>query len=327
MQEFIQSLSKAELHVHIEGSLEPQLMLKLAARNNICLPYASVAEVAQAYRFNNLQSFLDLYYQGMSVLCTEQDFYELMLAYLVRAHQQNIGRAEIFFDPQGHIARGVNFAIFMPGFKRALQDARQAYGIDGQLILCFLRHLPETNALNTLAAALEYRDLFIGVGLDSSELGFPPRLFKNVFRQAQAAGLYLVAHAGEEAPASYVWEAIDILGVNRIDHGNNAINDLALVRRIAQDKLALTMCPLSNQRLCSIPDLRQHQLRKFMDAGVIVTINSDDPAYFGGYVNENYMALAVALNLNKSELSLIAQNSLDASFKPNKTITTQAMAG
>ncbi len=315
MQELIQSLKKAELHIHIEGSLEPQMMMDLAVRNKIQLPYKSVNQIEQAYNFENLQSFLDLYYRGMSVLQTEQDYYDLMMAYLRRVSLQNVVRAEIFFDPQGHLPRGIAWSTFMSGFNRALNDARTQLGIDGRLILCFLRHLPESDALRTFEAAMEYRDLFIGVGLDSSELGFPPHLFKNVFRQAKDAGLYLSAHAGEEGPAEYVWEAIDILGVDRIDHGNNAIQDIELVRRIARDKLALTMCPLSNQRLKSVPDLSLHQLRDFMDAGVIATINSDDPAYFGGYVNENYFAIADALKLSEVEIRQLAENSLTACYK------------
>lgn len=315
MQELIQGLKKAELHIHIEGSLEPQMMMDLALRNKIQLPYKSVSQIEQAYNFENLQSFLDLYYRGMSVLQTEQDYYDLMMGYLRRVSEQKVVRTEIFFDPQGHFPRGVAWSTFMLGFDRALNDARAQLGIDGRLILCFLRHLPESDALRTFEAAMEYRDLFIGVGLDSSELGFPPHLFKNVFRQAKDAGLYLSAHAGEEGPAEYVWEALDILGVDRIDHGNNAIQDMELVRRIARDKIALTMCPLSNQRLKSVPDLRLHQLRDFMNAGVIATINSDDPAYFGGYLNENYLAIANALQLTAAEIRQLAANSLLACYK------------
>ena len=315
MQQLIQTLKKAELHIHIEGSLEPQMMMDLAVRNKIQLPYANVSQIEQAYNFENLQSFLDLYYRGMSVLQTEQDYYDLMMAYLRKVSAQNVVRAEIFFDPQGHLPRGIAWSTFMLGFERAINDARFELGIGGQLILCFLRHLPESDALRTFEAAMEYRDLFIGVGLDSSEQGFPPHLFKNVFRQAKDAGLYLSAHAGEEGPAEYVWEALDILGVDRIDHGNNAIKDIELVRRIARDKIALTMCPLSNQRLKSVPDLSLHQLRDFMDAGVIATINSDDPTYFGGYLNENYFAIADALKLSEIEIRQLAENSLLACYK------------
>lgn len=314
MKQFIQQLPKAELHIHVEGSLEPEMLLRFANRNKVSLPYNNLNEVTAAYNFNNLQSFLDLYYQGMQVLQTEEDFYELMYAYLQKSAGQNVTATEIFFDPQGHTSRGISWNTFMNGFSKALNNARLNLGIDGKLILCFLRHLPEYDAINTLERALQYRDSFIGVGLDSSELGFPPHLFKQVFRQAKDNGLYLVAHAGEEGPAEYVWEAIDILGVDRIDHGNNAIQDIELVRRIARDKLALTMCPLSNQRLKSIPDLKRHQLRDFMNAGVIVTINSDDPAYFGGYVNENYLAISEALQLSECDLRALAQNSLTACF-------------
>lgn len=265
MKNLIQNLVKAELHIHIEGSLEPDMMFELAQRNKIALPYKNVLEIQTAYQFSNLQSFLDLYYQGMGVLQTEQDFYDLMYAYLKKAASQNISKAEIFFDPQGHTSRNVKWDTFMYGFKKAMDDAKVNLGINGSLIMCFLRHLPESDALTTFEEAMNYRDLFIGVGLDSSEVGYPPSLFKRVFREARDAGLYLVAHAGEEGDASYVWEAIDELGIHRIDHGNNAINDLSLAKRIAADNLALTMCPLSNQRLQSVPDLSKHQLRKFMD--------------------------------------------------------------
>ncbi len=314
MNKLLQSLTKAELHIHIEGSLEPEMMFELAQRNKIALPYNNVAEIRKAYQFTNLQSFLDLYYRGMGVLQTEQDFYDLMFAYLKKVTSQNVSNVEIFFDPQGHTSRNVKWNTFMQGFKRAINDAKVNLNIDANLIMCFLRHLPESDAITTFEEAMNYRDLFIGVGLDSSEVGYPPSLFKQVFKLARDAGLYLVAHAGEEGDANYVWEAIDELGVHRIDHGNNAINDLTLIKRIANDKLALTMCPLSNQRLQSVPDLSKHQLRKFMDYGVKVTINSDDPAYFGGYVNENYQALADALNLSTDEITTIAKNSLDACF-------------
>lgn len=314
MQQFIQNLSKAELHIHIEGSLEPRMLFNLARRNNIHIPYQTIDDLGIAYNFNNLQSFLDLYYQGMAVLHTQDDYYELMRAYLQKAADHNIKKAEIFFDPQGHLSRGVGWDSFMLGFRRAIEEAQMNFGIKASLIMCFLRHLPERDALDTFAAAMNYRDMFIGVGLDSSELGYPPRLFKRVFRQAQAAGLRLVAHAGEEADATYVWEAIDILGVDRIDHGNRALDDLELVRRIATDKIPLTMCPLSNLRLKNVADLRQHQLRKLMEQGVLVTINSDDPAYFGGYLNENYLAISQALNLSIAELNLLADNSFKACF-------------
>ena len=318
MQQLIHNLPKAELHIHIEGSLEPQMLLDLAKRNRIELKYTTIEQVKQAYKFNNLQDFLDLYYQGMGVLQTEADFYDLTYAYLVKSHSQNVTYAEIFFDPQAHTDRGVAFKSVISGITQAISVAKVQLGIEAKLILSFLRHLPESSAMQILEQALDYRQMFIGVGLDSSELGFPPRLFKNVFRAAKDSGLHLVAHAGEEGPAEYVWEAIDILGVERIDHGNNAINDRQLVARIASDKLALTMCPLSNQRLKSVPNLAQHQLRQFLDAGVIATINSDDPAYFDGYLNENYWAIAQALQLTTEDISLLAQNSFTAAFRSDR---------
>ena len=314
MKTFIEQLPKAELHIHIEGSLEPQMLLNLAHKNKIDIKYKTLSEVKQAYNFSNLQEFLDIYYQGMSVLITEEDFFDLAYAYLSKANCQNITHAEIFFDPQGHLARGVSFATIISGLTRAVNSARANLDIHASLILCFLRHLPESNALKTLEMALDFKQHFIGIGLDSSELGFPPHKFKNVFNLARQHGLHLVAHAGEEGPADYIWEAIDILGVERIDHGNNAISDPVLIKRLAQDKIPLTMCPLSNQCLKVVPDLSKHQLRKFLDSGVIATINSDDPAYFGGYLNENYFALADAIRLTKDELSLLAQNSIQARF-------------
>lgn len=309
MQEFILNLPKAELHIHIEGSVEPRMLLTLAKRNNIVLPYTSIEAVKGSYKFEDLQSFLDLYYQGMSVLVTEQDFYDLMLAYIAISASQNVTHAEIFFDPQAHLSRGIAWHTFMNGFMRAIKDGNMQFGFEAKLILCFLRHLPEYDALKTFDEAMEYRDCFIGVGLDSSELGFPPVLFKNVFRRARDSGLFLTAHAGEEAPAKFVWETLDILGVQRIDHGTKAIEDLELVRRLARDKITLTSCPLSNLCLKNTPDLSKHPIKQFLDLGVVVTINSDDPAYFGGYINENYLAIANALNLSREEIRQLAQNS------------------
>lgn len=314
MKTFIQQLPKAELHIHIEGSLEPQMLLNLAQKNKIDIKYKTLSEVKQAYNFANLQEFLDIYYQGMSVLITEEDFFDLAYAYLSKANCQNVTHAEIFFDPQGHLARGISFATMISGMTKAIDSARANLGIHASLILCFLRHLPESEALKTLEIALEFKRYFIGIGLDSSELGFPPRKFKAVFDLARQHGLHLVAHAGEEGPAEYIWEAIDILGVERIDHGNNAISDPTLIKRLVQDKIPLTMCPLSNQCLKVVPDLSKHQLRKFLDKGVVATINSDDPAYFGGYLNDNYLAMAKAIKLTKDELILLAQNSLQARF-------------
>lgn len=310
----VDALSKAELHIHIEGSLEPELAFALARRNGVDLPYGSVEELRRAYRFTRLQDFLDIYYRGMSVLRTEQDFHDLAWAYLERARADNVRHAEIFFDPQGHTARGVPFGTVIDGLHRATRAAADALGVEASLILCFLRHLDETDAERTLDLALEHRGKFIGVGLDSSELGHPPAKFRNVFRRAREEGLRLVAHAGEEGPPEYVWEAIDILGVERIDHGNRAMEDAALVSRLARDRIPLTLCPLSNLRLCVVRDLAQHPLRRMMESGLLVTVNSDDPAYFGGYIGENFRAIGKALDLDEADLAEIAQNGFLASF-------------
>src|SRR5262245_9965382 len=284
MHRLIERLPKCELHIHIEGSLEPELMFALARRNNIRLTYASVDELRRAYQFGNLQDFLDIYYQGMSVLITEQDFYDLAWAYLQRACADNVRHVEMFFDPQGHTSRGVAFATVIGGLHRAIGDARRELGVGASLIMCFLRHLDESDAERTLDAALPFRDRIIGVGLDSSEAGHPPSKFKRVFARARDAGFFLSAHAGEEGPPSYVWEALDLLGVGRIDHGNRSLEDQALVRRLAGEQMALTVCPLSNLRLRVVDQLTHHPLRRMMDDGLKVTVNSDDPAYFGGYV-------------------------------------------
>jgi adenosine deaminase len=310
---FVDELPKAELHIHIEGSLEPELMFALARRNGVSLPYISVDALRKAYSFSNLQDFLDLYYQGMSVLLTEQDFYDLAWAYLTRVRAQNVRYVEMFFDPQGHTARGITFATVVAGLTRAIDDAAEL-GVRARLIMCFLRHLDEADAERTLDQALEHEDRIIGVGLDSSEVGHPPSKFKNVFRRARDAGFLLVAHAGEEGPPQYVWEALDLLGVDRIDHGNRSLEDEALVARLARDRMALTVCPLSNLRLCVVGDLREHPLRRMMDKGLLVTLNSDDPAYFGGYINENFRAMQSALGLGKDELRTIARNGFAASF-------------
>ena len=314
MAAFIEGLPKAELHVHIEGTFEPALMFEIANRHGIALPYASVADLAAAYEFGNLQEFLDLYYQGMNVLITEQDFYDLTSAYLQRARAQNVLHTEIFFDPQAHTARGVAFATVLDGISRALDDGRKKLGINSRLIMCFLRDKSAAEAEATLDQALAHTDRITGVGLDSAEVGHPPAKFRDVFARARAAGLRAVAHAGEEGPAAYVWQALDELGVERIDHGNRALDDDALVERLAREGIALTMCPLSNLRLRVIDDMRQNPLRALMERGVRVTINSDDPAYFGGYVNENYLAVQEALSLSKAELAAIARTSFAASF-------------
>ena len=312
----IARLPKAELHIHIEGSLEPELMFALAKRNSVRLPYPSVEALKQAYKFGNLQDFLDLYYQGMSVLLTEADFYDLAMAYFRKAASQNVRYVEFFFDPQGHTSRGVTFETVIAGLSRAQADVETELGLRSRAIMCFLRHLDAADAERTLDQALAHKDKIIGVGLDSSENGHPPFKFKNVFRRARDAGLKLVAHAGEEGPPDYVWEALDVLGVDRIDHGNRSLEDDALVQRLARDKIALTVCPLSNLRLQVVKDLRQHPLRRMLDAGLTVTINSDDPAYFGGYMNENFAEVGAALGLSGDELAAIAGNGFSASFIP-----------
>jgi len=310
----IKRLPKCELHIHIEGSLEPELMFALARRNGVRLRYESVEAVKQAYQFRNLQDFLDIYYQGMSVLITEQDFYDLAFAYLQRARADNIRHVEMFFDPQGHTARGIAFATVVEGLHRAILDAGRELGVQASLIMCFLRHLDEADAEKTLDRALAFRDKIIGVGLDSSEAGNPPSKFKRVFGRARDAGFFLTAHAGEEGPPSYVWEALDLLGVGRVDHGNRALDDQALVGRLARERMALTVCPLSNLRLRVVDSIIHHPLRRMMDKGLVVTVNSDDPAYFGGYVNDNYRAVADGLSLKRDEIVAIVRNGIQSSL-------------
>ncbi|HET6157105.1 MAG TPA: adenosine deaminase [Dongiaceae bacterium] len=312
----IEQLPKAELHIHIEGSLEPELMFALAKRNNVRLAYDSVEALRRAYAFTNLQDFLDLYYQGMSVLLREVDFYDLAMAYLRKAASQNVRYVEFFFDPQGHTSRGIAFETVIAGLTRAQANAEAQLGLRSRMIMCILRHLDEADAERTLDQALGHKDRIIGIGLDSSEVGHPPSKFKNVFRRARDEGFLLVAHAGEEGPPDYVWEAIDVLGIDRIDHGNRSLEDPALVKRIAADGLALTVCPLSNLRLCGVKDMKEHPLRRMLEAGLTVTINSDDPAYFGGYMNENFASVGAALGLSAAELTQIARNGFAASFMP-----------
>jgi adenine deaminase len=314
MDSLIKRLPKCELHIHIEGSLEPELMFALARRNGIKLPFASVDAVRQAYQFRQLQDFLDIYYRGMSVLVTEQDFYDLAWAYLRRARDDNVRHVEMFFDPQGHTARGIAFSVVVGGLHRAIVDARGELGIQASLIMCFLRHLDEADAEQTLDRALAFRDKIVGVGLDSSEVGHPPSKFARVFRRAGDEGFFLTAHAGEEGPAAYVWEALDLLGVGRIDHGNRSLDDDALVGRLVRERMALTVCPLSNLRLRVVDDLSHHPLRRMMDKGLLVTINSDDPAYFGGYVNENYRAVSQALGVRRDEIAATVRNGIGASL-------------
>lgn len=311
---FIAGLPKAELHLHIEGSLEPELMFALAQRNGVAIPFASVEAVRAAYDFSNLQDFLDIYYQGMGVLIAEQDFYELTAAYLARAHADNVRHVEIFFDPQGHTARGVAFETVLAGITRALDDAKAQHGISSKLILCFLRHLSEAEAEATLDEALPWLGRIDGVGLDSSEVGHPPSKFARVFARARALGLKIVAHAGEEGPPDYVHEALDLLQVDRIDHGNRSLEDPALVARLAAEGMTLTVCPLSNLKLCVVGDMTAHPLKAMLDAGLRATVNSDDPSYFGGYVNANYVAVADALDLSKADIVTLAHNSFAGAF-------------
>jgi adenine deaminase len=310
----IKRLPKCELHIHIEGSLEPDMVFALARRNGIRLPYPSVEALRQAYRFGDLQDFLNIYYQSMSVLVTEQDFYDLAWAYLDRARADNVRHVEMFFDPQGHTSRGIAFATVINGLHRAIVDAGEKLGVQASLIMCFLRHLDEAGAQRTLDQALAFKDRIVGVGLDSSEKGNPPSKFKHVFARARDAGFFLTAHAGEEGPASYVWEALDVLGCARIDHGNHSIDDASLVGRLAREQVPLTMCPLSNLRLRVVDDLAHHPLRRLMDKGVLVTVNSDDPAYFGGYVNQNYVAISAALALARGDIATIVRNGIKASL-------------
>ena len=311
---FIAALPKAELHLHIEGSLEPELMFELAQRNGIAIPFATVDDVRAAYAFSNLQDFLDIYYQGMGVLQTEQDFYDLTAAYLARAHADGVRHSEIFFDPQGHTARGIPFATVIGGITRALDDAQTRYDMSSRLVMCFLRHLSEEEAEATLDEARPWLDRIDGVGLDSSEVGHPPAKFQRVFARARDLGLRLVAHAGEEGPPEYVHEALDLLGVDRIDHGNRSLEDEALVARLADDAMCLTVCPLSNLKLCVVDDMTAHPLKTMLDAGLLATVNSDDPSYFGGYVNANYTAVADALDLSRDELVTLARNSFLGAF-------------
>lgn len=311
---FIAGLPKAELHVHIEGTFEPELMYALAQRNGVAFRYPSVEALREAYRFGNLQDFLDLYYQGMGVLLHERDFYDLAMAYFRRAAQQKVRHAEIFFDPQGHTDRGVPFQTMIDGLWRAKADAEKQFGMTVSMILCFLRHLDEDSALRTLDEARAWRDRFIGVGLDSSEKGHPPAKFQRVFVAARKNGLKAVAHAGEEGPPAYVWEALDLLKVDRIDHGNRALEDEKLVQRLATERMPLTVCPLSNLRLCVIDSMAQHPMRKMLQAGLMATVNSDDPAYFGGYVTENYLAVQQALGLTRAEILTLAGNGFRAAF-------------
>ncbi|MHA3982510.1 UNVERIFIED_CONTAM: Adenine deaminase [Trichonephila clavipes] len=312
--ELIRALPKAELHVHIEGTFEPELMFAIAQRNQIQIPYQSVEEVKQAYNFHNLQSFLDIYYAGANVLVHEQDFYDLAWAYFEKCAEDRVVHTEMFFDPQTHTERGVEFATVLAGLKRASTDAKEKLGISSQLIMCFLRHLSEEKAFETLEQALPFKDDIIAIGLDSSEVGHPPSKFERVFTKAREAGFLIVAHAGEEGPPEYIWEALDLLKVNRIDHGVRSEEDERLMTRLIAEKMPLTVCPLSNLKLCVVKDMGEHNIRRLLQKGVHVTVNSDDPSYFGGYMNDNFVAIQQALDLSNDELKQLAINSFEASF-------------
>lgn len=317
---WVRSLPKAELHLHIEGTLEPELMFELAERNGVKLPYADIEAAREAYDFEDLQSFLDLYYAGAAVLRTEQDFHDLCWAYLQRAHADGVVRAELFFDPQTHTDRGVRFETVLDGLESACRRGERELGVSSALILCYLRHLSEESAFATLEQARPHASRIIGVGLDSSERGNPPSRFQRVFEASAKLGWRRVAHAGEEGPPAYIIEALDLLKVERIDHGVRAVEDPALVERLARERIVLTVCPLSNIKLCVFPSLAQHNLRTLIDAGVRVTINSDDPSYFGGYVGENLLQTAEALKLDRQTIKQIARTSLDGSFAPRADI-------
>jgi adenosine deaminase len=314
IKSFIAGLPKAELHLHIEGTFEPTLMFQLAERNGITLPYENVAALQAAYAFNRLQDFLDIYYQGMNVLRTEQDFFDLTWAYLQKINQQSVRHVEIFFDPQGHLERSIAFETALNGIHSALSKGQKEYDISFGLIMCFLRHLDEDDAFTTLELALPHKDKIIGVGLDSSEKGNPPSKFQQVFAKAREEGFRLVAHAGEEGPPEYIYEALDLLKVDRIDHGNTSMQDPALIKRLVDEQMPLTVCPLSNTKLCVVDDMKRHPLPQMLEAGIKVTINSDDPAYFGGYLNENYEAISDILGNDPKLLAKLARNSFSAAF-------------
>lgn len=316
-EEYIRGLPKAELHVHIEGTLEPELALQLAKKHGIALPYETVEELRRAYRFEDLQSFLDIYYAGATVLRDEDDFHALAQAYLRKAHEQGVVHAEIFFDPQTHTARGIPLAAVLVGLRRALLEAQSRSGITGRLILCFLRHLSAEEAMQTLEEALPYKDMIAAVGLDSSEVGHPPSKFAEVFARARREGFEAVAHAGEEGPPSYIYQALDILQVRRIDHGVRCEEDAGLLARLARERMPLTVCPLSNVKLKVFARIENHNLARLLERGLCVTVNSDDPAYFGGYVLENYLAVQRGLGFSRSQLATLARNSIEASFLPD----------
>ena len=312
--EFIKRSPKAELHLHIEGTLEPSLLFRLAKENNIQIPFSSINEIEAAYNFKNLESFLKIFYQGSRVLLREQDFFDLTWAYLLKCKEENIVHAEIFFDPQTHVNRGVNFSLVINGIYKALKKANKEFGLTFGIIMCFLRHLDERSAFKMLDHALEHKDKIIGVGLDSSEIGHPPKKFERVFKKAIDQGFLTVAHAGEEGPPEYIWEALDLLKVKRIDHGVQCLNDKKLVQKLRNDQIPLTVCPLSNVKLCVFDKLNQHNLKKMLKEKLMVMVNSDDPAYFGGYVNKNLIESQIALNFSMDEVKTLIINSFKSSF-------------
>lgn len=326
LADFAAALPKAELHLHIEGSLEPELMFALAQRNGIALPFNSVEEIRAAYSFTQLQDFLDIYYQGAAVLRTRQDFHDLAFAYAERAAADNVRHAEIFFDPQTHTDRGIEFGVVIDGLHSGLGAARARFGLTSHLILCILRHLDEAAAFATLEAAKPYLDRIAGIGLDSSEVGHPPEKFARVFAAAAQLGLKRVAHAGEEGPPDYVWQALDLLEIDRLDHGNRALEDPVLTARLAREAMTLTVCPLSNLKLCVVESIDAHPMRRMLDAGLRATVNSDDPAYFGGYVNDNYRALAASGQLSRADFVTLARNSFLGAFLPDERIAAHLAA-
>lgn len=311
---FIRDLPKVELHLHIEGSLEPELMFEIAQRNAISLPFDSVEQVRAAYEFSNLQEFLDIYYQGAQALIYEQDFYDMTMAYLTRCHRENIVHTELFFDPQTHTERGIDMATIVKGIRSAMDDAKQTWQISSELILCFLRHLSAEAAMQTLEQALPFKNQIIGVGLDSSELGHPPEKFEAVFARARKEGFRCVAHAGEEGPADYIWQALKLLKVERVDHGVRCVEDHTLVQHLAETRIPLTVCPLSNTKLRVFDNMSQHNILGLLEKGLCVTVNSDDPAYFGGYMNANFCALKEALSMSESQAIQLVRNGIEASF-------------
>ena len=314
LERFIECVPKAELHIHIEGSLEPELMFELARRNGLTLPFDSVDTVRKAYEFADLQSFLQLYYQGVRVLVNERDFYDLTWAYLKKAHSQNVRHSEMFFDPQAHTGRGIAFDAVLSGIHRAMLDAKQQFGISSKLVMCFLRDLSEEAASVTLQQALPFKDRIVAVGLDSAEVGHPPEKFTRIFDKAREEGFLTVAHAGEEGPPEYIWQALDRLKASRIDHGVRCLEDPALTRRLAADGIHLTVCPLSNVKLRVFESIEQHNLKLLLDHGLCVTVNSDDPAYFGGYLTENFLAVQKALKLDRNDIYRLVKNSFQAAF-------------